>query len=31
MASSMSTALVPIDWCFADGEQRALAGFLCRP
>ena len=27
MASSMSTALVPID-CFADGEQLALAGFL---
>lgn len=28
MASSMSTALVPTDWCFADGEQLALAGFL---
>jgi integrase/recombinase XerD len=28
MASSMSTALVPIDRCFADGEQLALAGFL---
>ena len=27
MASSISTALVPID-CFADGEQLALAGFL---
>jgi steroid delta-isomerase-like uncharacterized protein len=28
MDSSMSTALVPIDRCFADGEQHALAGFL---
>jgi integrase/recombinase XerD len=28
MNSSISTALVPIDRCFADGEQLALAGFL---
>ena len=28
MDSSMSTALVPIDRCFADGEELALAGFL---
>jgi integrase len=28
MGSSVSTALVPIDRCFADGEELALAGFL---
>jgi len=28
MDASSSTALVPIDWCFADGEEVALAGFL---
>jgi integrase/recombinase XerD len=28
MDSSSSTALVPIDPCFADGEEIALAGFL---
>jgi hypothetical protein len=28
MASSMSTALVPIDRCFTNGEQLALAAFL---
>jgi integrase/recombinase XerD len=28
MSSSVSTALVPIDRCFADSEELALAGFL---
>jgi hypothetical protein len=28
MNSSTSVALVPIDWCFANGEGLALAGFL---
>ena len=28
MDSSISTAVVPIDRCFADSEELALAGFM---